>query len=140
MATLADHAILWSLREKWRRTLRKRRSLIELAGCPPNELHRVAQDVGLSASELRAIGEARAGPGELLPRRLQLLGLDREFVRSAQTVAYWDMERTCAICKVWRLCARDLVKGDAQGGMDTYCLNAEAIDALTVDQTRRRPT
>jgi hypothetical protein len=32
-------------------------------------------------------------------------------------------------------CARDLANGDVQAGMGGYCLNAPAIDALTVDQS-----
>ena len=137
MTTLSAHTVLRSLRGKWRHMLHRRR-LVELAACPPGELQRIARDVGLSDGELRAIAEARRGPGELLPLRLELLGLDPGFVRSAQTATSRDMERTCAICKVWRLCARDLAAGDAQAGMGTYCLNSEAIDALTVERARPR--
>jgi hypothetical protein len=117
---------------------RRRKSLVELAACPPRELSRMAQDVGLSVSELMAIARANPGPRDLLPRRLQLLGVDPGYARSAHTMAYRDMERTCAMCRAWRLCACDLARGNAQAGMDTYCLNAEAIDALTVDQPARR--
>lgn len=138
MTTLSAHTVLRSLREKCRRMLHRRRSLVELAAYPPSALRPIARDVGLSDSEPRAIAEAYRDPGELLPLRLELLGLDPGFVKSAQIATYRDMERTCAICKVWRLCARDVAAGDAQAGMGTYCLNSESIDALTVERARPR--
>ena len=137
MATLSDQVVLGNLREKWRRMLCERRSLVELAACPPSELQGVAQDVGMSESDLCIIAAAHRGPRELLPLRLELLGLDPGYVRSALTATYRDLEKKCALCTAWRRCTRDLAKGDAQAGMDTYCLNSETIDALTVDQRGR---
>lgn len=58
MVKLSAHATFVRLREWWQRHLLKRRSLTELAACPPNELSRIAQDVGLSVSDLRTIAEA----------------------------------------------------------------------------------
>ena len=119
MATLSAQVVLGNLREKWR------------------GMQRIAQDVEVSESDLRIITAAHRGPRELLPLRLELLGLDPGFVRSALTATYRDLERKCAMCTAWRRCTRDLATGDAQAGMDTYCLNSEAIDALTVDQRGR---
>jgi hypothetical protein len=139
MLNLSANAALTSLRDKWRRMVRKRRSLVELAVCPPSELRRIAQDVGVSVSDLRIIAAAHPGPSELLPLRLELLGLDPGYVRSAQTAIYRDMERTCAMCPAWKRCARDLAKGDVQAGMDSYCLCSPTIDALAVDETGLPP-
>jgi len=135
MTSLSAYPMLLRLRDEWQRVLRNRRSLAELAACPPSELDRIAQDIGLDVSDLRAIAKAHRGPTELLPQRLQQLGLDPGFFRCAQTATYRDLERTCAKCAAWRRCARDLAKGDVQAGMGSYCLNAPAIDALTVDQS-----
>jgi hypothetical protein len=92
----------------------------------------IARDVGVSVSDLKIAAAAHRGPGELLPRRLELLGLDPAYIRSALTATYRDMERTCAMCSAWRRCAGDLAKGDAQAGMDSYCLCSATIDALAV--------
>ena len=139
MVKLSAYASLISLRDKWRRMLRKRRSLVELAACPPSELQRIAQDVGVSVSDLRIIAAAHPGPSELLPLRLELLGLDPGYVRSAQTATYRDLERTCAMCTAQRRCARDLANGDVQAGMDSYCLCSQIIDALAVDRASLPP-
>lgn len=139
MAILSPQAVFRALREMWQRLLRRRRSLAQLAVCPPSELERIARDVGVSVSDLQSIATAHPGPGDLLPQRLALLGLDPEYVKSALTDAYRDLERTCAMCTAWRHCARDLANGDAQAGMNGYCLCAATIDALTVGRVRPAP-
>ena len=139
MAILSAHPVFRRLRERWRRMLRNRRSLVELAACPPSELQRIARDVGVSVSDLRLIATAHPGPSEFLPQRLGLLGLDPAYVKSALTATYRDLERTCAMCTAWRRCARDLANGDVQAGMSSYCLASPAIDALTVGRARPAP-
>ena len=119
---------------RWRRLMDARRSVRELAVCPPEELRRIARDVGISAAALRCAGGAHPGPSELLPLRLQQLGMDPGFVKHSQTAAYRDLERVCATCNSWRRCARDLRRGGVQAGMESYCPNAPTIDALTLDR------
>ena len=132
--------ILAKLQGRWQRALHRHRSMAELAACPPGELHRIAQDVGISERDLRSLNTcSHPGPSELMPKRLQDLGLDPAFVKYAQTATYRDMERVCGTCKSWRRCERDLAKGDIQAGMQTYCLNASTIDALTVDRLEPTP-
>ena len=126
--------ILAKLHGGWQRALHRQRSIAELAACTPSELHRIAEDVGLSDGDLKSLACSHAGPTELMPKRLQALGLDPAYFRYARTPAYRDMERVCGSCKSWRRCARDLAKGDVQAGMQGYCLNAPTIDALTVDR------
>jgi hypothetical protein len=132
--------ILGRLRSRWRRVLNHDRWMAELAVCPPNELHEIGQDLGLSERDLRFLACSHPCPRELMPKRLQGLGLDPAFFRYAQTAIYRDMERVCSTCRVWRRCARDLEKGDIQAGMRGYCLNAPTIDALTVGRLERART
>jgi hypothetical protein len=124
------------LRQTWRRALSKRRAINELAACPPGELRRIASHVGLSGDDLRRLCSSHNGPTELLPHRLQLLGIDPEFVRHAAPATSRDLARVCASCKASRRCAHDLARGDVQAGMDGYCLNGPTIDALTVGDGR----
>ena len=124
------------LRQTWRRVANKRRAINELAACPPSELRRVASDVGLNSDDLMRLCGSHIGPSELLPQRLQLLGIDPDFVRHEAPTTFRDLARVCASCKASRQCARDLARGDVQAGMDGYCLNALSIDALTVRDGR----
>ena len=124
------------LRRSWHRSMNRRRAINELAACPPSEIRRLACDVGLSGGDLRLLCRSDFGPSELLPQRLQLLGIDPEFVRHAEPTTFRDLARVCASCQASRRCARDLVRGDVQAGMEGYCLNGATIDALTVSCNR----
>ena len=134
MINLSAYSTHARLGEVWRRARRNRKSMAELEAGPPSELHRIARDVGLSEFNLRALSCSHPGPSELMPRRLQQLGLDPAYLKLARTATYQDLERVCAACKAWRRCAHDLANGDVQAGMRSYCLNSGTIDALTVDR------
>ena len=121
------------LREGWRRWMIAHRAMTELAACPSQELHRIAADLGLSSTDLRRFTCSHPGPSELMPLRLQQLGLDVEFVRHAEPEAYRDLARVCGKCTARRQCKHDLARGDVQAGMEGYCLNSATIDALTVE-------
>ena len=121
------------LRDSWRRRLNARRGKAELAACPPGELHRIAADVGLTATDLKRLVCGHPGPSELLPLRLEQLGRDPQFVRHGQPATYRDLARVCASCTDWRRCQKDLARGSVQAGMGDYCLNTHTIDALTVE-------
>ena len=127
---------LTRLRQSWRRALSKRRAINELADCPPSELRRIASDVGVSGDDLLRLHCSHNGPSELLPQRLQMLGIDPEFVRHAAPTTFRDLARVCGSCRASRRCARDLARGDVQTGMNAYCLNGPIIDALTVRDGR----
>jgi hypothetical protein len=100
--------ILSRLGSTWQRAVLYRKAIAELAACPPNKVHRIAQDVGLSERDLISLACNHRGPSELMPKRLQELRLDPAFVKYARTATYRDMERVCGTCKAWRRCARDL--------------------------------
>ena len=123
---------LVKLQAAWGRLQQHRRSVVELAACPPEELRRIAREVGVSERELRALDSNTKGPTELMPERLRQLGLDPEFLRRDDTAVYRDLERVCARCKSSERCARDLAAGDVATGMRSYCSNAHTIDALIV--------
>jgi Family of unknown function (DUF6455) len=125
------------LRRSWHRSMNRRRAINELAACPPSEIRRLASDVGSGGDDLRLLCRSDFGPSELLPQRLESLGIDSEFVRHAEPTTFRDLARRCASCQATRRCARDLARGDVQAGMEAYCLNSATIDALTVNCDRR---
>jgi len=125
------------LRRSWRHCLNRWRAIDELAACPPGELKRIAADVGVSSEELYRLSRNPNGHAELLPRRLELLGIDAEYVRQAMPTTYRDLTRVCAACPAPRRCRHDLAHGDAQSGLESYCLNAPTIDVLIVEPNNR---
>jgi hypothetical protein len=128
------------MRRSWRRSMRRFRTLKELAACPPQELNGVASDAGLSGgAELRQHRLRDHGSRDLLPQRLRVLNIDPEFVRQDAPALFKDLARACAACRESRRCGRDLDVGDAQIGMTTYCLNAPTIDLLTAHRSNALP-
>jgi hypothetical protein len=128
------------MRRSWHRSMRRRRTLNELAACPPQELNRIASDAGLSGgAELRQRCRRDHGSRDLLPQRLRLLNIDPEFVRRDAPALFKDLARVCASCRESRRCGRDLGVGDVQTGMTTYCLNAPTIDLLTAHRSNALP-
>ena len=86
-----------------------------------------------SCVEHASSGADVSDSAELMPWRLQQLGLDPDYVKVCCTSTYHDLERVCASCKYRRLCTRDLARGDVEPGMQSYCPDAPTIDALVVN-------
>ena len=82
-----------SLRSRLQRVIDDHRSRAELAAYSPSEFYRIAQDVGLTDSELRALACSHPGPSELMPRRLKQRGLDPAYVKNVLAATYRDLEK-----------------------------------------------
>jgi hypothetical protein len=129
--------LIEGLRQTWHRSKSRRRAMRELATLSPSELRRASADVGLSGDDLHHLCRNGFAPSELLPQRLQQLGIDPEYVRRAAPTTFRDLVRVCASCKMCRRCARDLARGDVQAGMEGYCLNGPMLDTLTTSVGER---
>ena len=133
-------ARLARLRGSLRRKAKARQERMELAACSAYEQHRIVTDIGLCLSDLTPLSCTHSGPTELLPRRLQQLGLDPELVRRAAPALYRDLVHVCASCRAWRQCRNDLGHDNVRIGMDQYCLNSPTLDSLTVkDDAQEKP-
>jgi hypothetical protein len=137
MRNVMSDLVLW-LRRRGHRTLGQWRANNELASCPPSELRRIAAEVGVSAAGLRQLCHDHVGPSQLLPQRLDHLGIDANYLQQEMPMMVRDLARVCATCQASRRCARDLARGDVQAGMDGYCLNGATLDALTLYPRRPR--
>lgn len=111
----------------WRR--RERRAYDGLAGLPDADVARIAKDIGVSASELRALDE-RSDQPLLLPRLMAALQLDAAAVARGDPDTCRDMQRVCALCQDKKRCERDLADGDATIQFDSYCPNAPTLRGL----------
>jgi hypothetical protein len=112
--------------------LSNHRSAREVDALSQADRFRLSEDVGLPGSDLRHFHCTHDGPTKLMPQRLSALGIDPGYVKHGLPATYRDLERVCATCNSARRCARDLARGDAQAGMNSYCLNAPTIDSLIV--------
>jgi len=105
-------------------------SELDFGCCAEAEIERMARDVGMSASELRAV--ARKGPkaAELLLRRMADLDLDPKEVARVEAAALQDLQRVCSVCKSHRRCAWDFARGASPPTWDRYCPNTGTLAAL----------
>jgi len=100
-------------------------------GCCDNaEIERMARDIRMSASELRAV--ARKGPkaADLLQRRMVDLDLDSKEVDRLEPAALRDLQRVCTLCKSHKRCAWDFARGASPPTWDRYCPNSGTLAAL----------
>lgn len=128
---------LQAWRQRWKRAVESRSSARELDAISPAERLRLADDVGMSGTDLRRFHCTHDGPTKLMPQRLEQLGIDPAYVRYHMAATYRDLERVCATCRSARRCARDLASGDVQAGMESYCPNSATIDSLLLDRPAR---
>ena len=114
----------------WCRALFGRSSESDFGCCDEAEIARMARDIRMSASELRAM--ARKGPkaADLLLRRMTDLDLDPKEVARIEPAAFRDLQRVCTLCKSHRRCAWDVARGASPPVWDRYCPNTGTLAAL----------
>jgi hypothetical protein len=106
---------------------RKIAAVNELAGCDALEVARVAQDLGVSAADLRALASRDKTAADLLTRRLETLRLDPTSVDPA---LMRDLQRCCSNCDSKQLCAHELEDKPRAASWPKYCPNEETIAAI----------
>jgi len=114
----------------WFRARFKAASESDFGCCDEAEIERMARDIRMSASELRAV--TRKGPraADLLLRRMADLGLDPKEAARVEPAALRDLQRVCTICKSHRRCALDFTRGASPPVWDQYCPNTGTLAAL----------
>jgi hypothetical protein len=112
----------------WYRTWRSRPHGAELAKCAPDDIERIAHDIGLTAAELRKL-ERNGDDPLLLPRMLVALKIDAAELEHTEPAAFRDLQRVCALCDSKRRCASELAAGDAPKTFESFCPNALTLKA-----------
>jgi len=116
--------------EWWRRRAAIRENLTDLNAFGPEDMARMAQDVGISASDLRALATHCTDAADLLDRRLAALGIDSGQLAQAGLAELRDMQRLCTTCQSKGRCAHDLVDDPDDPVWRQYCPNEEALIEL----------
>ena len=111
---------------------KKRAAVNELVGCDASELARIAQDLGISAADLRILANRDKTAADLLKRRLETLWLDPSRVDPA---LMRDLQRCCSNCAGKQLCAHELEDKPKGATWPKYCPNEWTIAALTTQAT-----
>jgi hypothetical protein len=114
----------------WRKRAAIRENLDKLGSFAPDELARMAKDVGIPRSDLPALVTHGSDAADLLDRRLQSLGLSATELAQRATAHLRDMQRLCTLCDSKGRCARGLAANPSDLSWQEYCPNRETLAAL----------
>jgi hypothetical protein len=114
--------------EAWKRYRTRRAALYELSYCDASELARVAQDLGITADDLRLLASRDKTAADLLRRRLETLRIDPRVIDPA---LMRDLQRCCSNCESKPLCAHELEDNPIGATWPQYCPNEETIAVLS---------
>jgi hypothetical protein len=98
----------------------------------PEELTRIAKDLGMSGRELKDLAAHGPDAAHLLHERMRTLGLSRADVDRVVHGLMRDMERTCTCCNKKGACERDLAARRGDGAWEGYCPNAVALTGVKI--------
>ena len=133
-------SVFGALARRWRRWIGARADLFELDSCGRDEVGRMAQDLGMSASDLHSLASHGPDKGNLLQRRMAALHLDADELARTEPALLRDLQRLCTTCKSPRRCARDLKREPDAVSQDwrDYCPNSGTLDALIEEKAIKR--
>jgi hypothetical protein len=133
MATPLRHpSILDGIRHWYRNSSAAREGTFELQCAGAAEVERIAQELGLSSFELRAL-VSHPDDRELLAKRMAVVHLEPKAVAQSDPATFRDLQRVCAMCGFKYRCARDLAVealDPARQEWRDYCPNAATLSAL----------
>lgn len=110
-------------RSRWAR-------LAELRELPPDELGRIAGDVGISTNDLLEVSGHPEGTQQLLERRLAALGLPPDEISELLPMLMRDLQRTCTMCQAKSYCIDDMKVSPLADGWESYCPNSGTLRTL----------
>ena len=133
MTTPPRHpSILDGVRHWYRNWSAAREGVFELQCAGAAEVERIAQELGLSSFELRAL-VSHPDDRELLAKRMAVLHLEPRAVAQSDPATLRDLQKVCAMCGFKYRCARDLAVETldlAWQKWRNYCPNATTLSAL----------
>jgi hypothetical protein len=102
--------------------------------CGSAEVERIANDVGVSVPELRALAGKWPNAAEPLNRRLAALALDPADIRNREPQVMHDLQRVCSMCRDKGECEHDLATDPTDPAWREYCPNVMTLDALDAER------
>jgi hypothetical protein len=123
MSHNAVETLLVRLRDWWR-------ARTELGGVDRREVDRIAEELGMTADDLRDLVTRGPDAANLLHERMRVLGLSRADVEHAAHGLMRDLERTCACCNEKGTCDEDLKRRPDDPHWTDYCPNAVSLQSL----------
>jgi hypothetical protein len=115
----------------WRNWMGNRAGVAELENYSPQELQRMAQEVGVNPQELRVLAGKWPESADLLSRRMAALDLDAGQIARSQPCVSNDLRKLCSLCVSKGRCEHDLAGDPNNPVWREYCPNTTTLTALT---------
>jgi len=101
----------------------------EFGMCGPDEVMRMAQEIGLTPSQLRELSKGH-GNANLLKSMLVALHVDPKVIADMDPLVMRELKWLCITCSNKKRCEHELAKGTAAEHFREFCPNAVSLDEL----------
>jgi hypothetical protein len=102
----------------------------QLGQCEPDEVMRVARDLGVTSNDLLEFERKGPGAADLLQKMLFALHVDPKVIANTDPQIMRDLQRLCITCSEKKRCEHELANGTASEHFRDFCPNAFTLDAL----------
>jgi hypothetical protein len=108
----------------------------DLGQCGPDEVMRIARELGVSPCQLRELASKGPGAADQLQKMLVALHVDPKALADTDPLIMRDLQRVCISCSDKKRCEHQLADGTAAAHFREFCPNAVTLDALFNRQGR----
>jgi len=102
----------------------------DLGQCSRDEVMRIANDLAVPPTELRALAAKGPASADLLEKMLIALRVDPTALAQSNPAVMRDLQRLCVACGQKGRCQHELTEGTAVEHFRDFCPNAFTLDAL----------
>lgn len=114
----------------WQASVGKFRNLEELRALSQYERQQLADELGLTQSQLEAVVAAGPQASDEVERVMAALGIDASKARAAHADMIRQLRITCATCEAKKICRHALADGTAAALMQSFCPNVGELADL----------
>jgi len=115
----------------WIRKYRTTHGILnDLAQCSPDDIIKIAKDLGLPATDLRGLTAKAPGAVDAVPEMLSALSVEPVALADSDPATMRDLQRTCILCEQKNRCRHELENGTAARHFREFCPNAYTLEAL----------
>ena len=110
----------------------------EFGMCGPDEVMRMAQEIGVTPSQLRELSKGH-GNANLLKSMLVALHVDPKVIADMDPLVMRELKWLCITCSNKKRCEHELAKGTAAEHFREFCPNAVSLDELFDQKGQQSP-
>jgi hypothetical protein len=127
-------SIVTGIAQWWRNWRGNRAGMAELKDFSPDELRRLALEIGVNPEDMRPLAGKWPESADLLARRMAALQLDPLEVARSQPAVSNDLKKLCSFCMSKGECAHDFASGAPNSKWEEYCPNTSTLKALSAER------